>query len=353
MGQIRALAVARPAGYVKLVMSERPRIFSGMQPTGGLHVGNYSGALKGWVGLLNEGKYDALFCVVDAHAVTVEYDVKQMPTRVLDTAIAYIAAGLDPERCTIFVQSDVPQHMELAWYLGSVTPMGDLSRMTQFKEKSEQHKQNVNTGIFTYPILMAADVLLYKATVIPVGDDQVQHLELAREICRKFNARYGPVFPEPKPLLSSTPRILGIDGKAKMSKSRGNAIELSDEPKVVEKKLKSAFTDPLKLKQGDPGRPEICNIFTMHKAFSTPPAVAEIDAACRTGALGCGECKMRLRDAIVSELSPFREKSAELRQDPKCVLKVLQDGAERARGIARQTMGEVHAAMGLTSLSLG
>ncbi len=334
-------------------MSERPRILSGMQPTGGLHVGNYSGALQGWVRLLNQGTYDALFCVVDAHAVTIEYDVKQMPARILDTAIAYIAAGLDPERCTIFVQSDVPQHMELAWYLGSVTPMGELSRMTQFKEKSQQHDQNVNAGLFTYPVLMAADVLLYKATVIPVGDDQVQHLELAREICRKFNARYGPVFPEPKPLLSSTPRILGIDGKSKMSKSRGNSIDLTDEPKAIEKKLKSAFTDPLKLKLGDPGRPEICNVFTMHKAFSSAEAVAEIDRTCRTGELPCGTCKMRLRDAMVAELTPFREKSAELHANPARVLEVLQNGAERARGIAQATMREVHGAMGLTSRSIG
>jgi len=324
-----------------------------MQPTGGLHVGNYSGALQGWVRLLAQDKYDGLFCIVDAHAVTIDYDVKDMPGRILDTAIAYIAAGLDPARCTLFVQSDVPEHMELAWYLGSVTPMGDLGRMTQFKEKSDQHKQNVNSGLFTYPILMAADVLLYKATVIPVGDDQVQHLELAREICRKFNARFGPVFPEPKPLLSSTPRILGLDGKSKMSKSRGNSLDLSDEPKVVEKKLKGAFTDPLKLKLGDPGRPEICNIFTMHKAFSGDAAVAEIDRTCRTGELACGTCKMQLRDSIVAELTPFREKSAELRQDPKRVLAVLQDGAERARGIARGTMREVHAAMGLTSRSVG
>ena len=334
-------------------MSDRPRIFSGMQPTGGLHVGNYSGALQGWVRLLAQDKYDGLFCIVDAHAVTIDYDVKDMPGRILETAIAYIAAGLDPARCTLFVQSDVPEHMELAWYLGSVTPMGDLGRMTQFKEKSDQHKQNVNSGLFTYPILMAADVLLYKATVIPVGDDQVQHLELAREICRKFNARFGPVFPEPKPLLSSTPRILGLDGKSKMSKSRGNSLDLSDEPKVVEKKLKGAFTDPLKLKLGDPGRPEICNIFTMHKAFSGDAAVAEIDRTCRTGELACGTCKMQLRDSIVAELTPFREKSAELRQDPKRVLAVLQDGAERARGIARGTMREVHAAMGLTSRSVG
>ncbi|HEX6766126.1 MAG TPA: tryptophan--tRNA ligase, partial [Polyangiaceae bacterium] len=200
------------------------RIFSGMQPTGALHVGNWLGALKNWVTLLDSGRYEALFAVVDAHAVTVEYDPKEMPKRVFETALTYIAVGLDPARCTVFVQSEVPEHTDLAWYLGSVTPMGDLSRMTQFKEKSDEHRQNVNAGIFTYPILMAADVLLYKATVVPVGDDQVQHLELAREICRRFNARYGELFPEPKPILSTTPRIMGLDGKTKMSKTRNNSI---------------------------------------------------------------------------------------------------------------------------------
>jgi len=290
--------------------------------------------------------------VVDAHAVTVEYDVKDMPTRILETAILYIATKLDPERCLIFVQSDVPEHLELAWYLGAVTPMGDLSRMTQFKEKSEQHKQNVNAGIFTYPILMAADVLLYKTTVVPVGNDQVQHLELAREICRKFNARFGETFPEPKPKLSTTPRIMGLDGKAKMSKSRGNAIELFDEPKTIEKKLKGAFTDPNKLKLGDPGRPEICNVFTMHRAFSSEAAVADIDRDCRSGKLPCGECKLRLRDAMLAELTPLRERADALRADPKRVLKVLADGADRARQIARSTLREVHGAMGLTSAGL-
>ena len=242
------------------------RIFSGMQPTGALHVGNWLGALRNWVHLLESGRYEGLFSVVDAHAVTVEYDPKEMPARVFETALTYIAVGLDPERCTLFVQSDVPEHTELAWYLGSVTPMGELNRMTQFKEKSEEHKQNVNAGLFTYPILMAADVLLYKATVIPVGDDQVQHLELAREVARRFDARFGEVFPEPKPVLSTTPRIMGLDGKTKMSKTRGNTIDIFDPPAVIEKKLKTAFTDPQKLRKGDPGRPEICNVFTMHTA---------------------------------------------------------------------------------------
>jgi len=320
-----------------------------MQPTGGLHVGNWLGALRNWAQLLDSGSFDCLFCVVDSHAITVEYDPKLMAARTFDVALTYIACGLDPERSTIFLQSDVPEHLELAWYLGSVTPMGELSRMTQFKEKSEEHKQNVNAGLFTYPILMAADVLLYKAEVIPVGDDQVQHLELAREICRRFNARFGDVFPEPQPKLSTTPRIMGLDGKAKMSKTRGNAIELFDEPKVIEKKLKGAFTDPLKLRLGDPGRPEICNVFTMHRALQDEATLAEIDRTCRSGELPCGECKLRLRDVMLRELAPVQERGKALKAEPKRVLQVLQNGAERARTLANDTLSEVRHAMGLTS----
>lgn len=330
-------------------MSASKRLFSGMQPTGGLHVGNWLGALRNWARLLDSGDYDCLFCVVDSHAITVEYDPKLMAARAFDVALTYIACGLDPERSSIFLQSDVPEHLELAWYLGSVTPMGELSRMTQFKEKSEEHKQNVNAGLFTYPILMAADVLLYKAEVIPVGDDQVQHLELAREICRRFNARFGDVFPEPQPLLSTTPRIMGLDGKAKMSKTRGNAIELFDEPKVIEKKLKGAFTDPLKLRLGDPGRPEICNVYTMHRALQDEATLTDIDRNCRSGALPCGECKLRLRDVMLRELAPVQERGKALKAEPKRVLQVLQDGATQARGRAQGTLTEVRHVMGLTS----
>jgi tryptophanyl-tRNA synthetase len=329
-------------------MPDKIRMFSGAQPTGTLHVGNWLGALREWKRHLDSGRYDALFCVVDAHAVTIEYEPKELPARSLETALSYVACGLDPEKSAIFLQSDVPEHMELAWYLGSVTPMGELNRMTQFKEKSEQHRQNVNSGLFTYPILMAADVLLYKARAIPVGDDQVQHLELAREICRRFNARFGEVFPEPEPLLATTPRIMGLDGKSKMSKSRANTIDLFDEPKLIEKKLKGAFTDPQKLRLGDPGRPEICNVFTMHRALTPEPALSDIDRDCRSGALACGTCKLRLKDVMVEALAPVREKGAELRAEPKRMLKVLEQGAEQARGIARSTLREVHAAMGLT-----
>lgn len=325
------------------------RIFSGMQPSGGLHIGNYYGALKNWVALSRDPQNDTIFSVVDAHAVTVEYDPRELPRRVFEFAAAYIASGIDPAHSIIFVQSDVKEHMELAWYLTTITMMGELGRMTQFKEKSEQHKENNNAGIFTYPILMAADVLLYKATVIPVGEDQVQHLELAREICRRFNHRFGKVFPEPTPRLSVAPRIMGLDGKHKMSKSRGNSIDLDDPPKAIEKKLKGAFTDPLKLKLGDPGRPEVCNIYTIHKAASAPELVAEVDRDCRSGALPCGECKMRLRDSIVKDLAPLQDRLAELRAKPELVGDALRAGAEKARNIAQGTMREVHAAMGLTT----
>jgi tryptophanyl-tRNA synthetase len=327
------------------------RIFSGAQPSGALHIGNYYGAIKQWVALSREPENETIFCVVDAHAVTVEYDPKELPKRVFEAAAGYLAGGIEPAKSIVFAQSDVTEHMELSWYLTSLTMMGELNRMTQFKEKSEQHQDNNNAGIFTYPILMAADILLYKATIVPVGEDQVQHLELARDICRRFNHRFGKVFPEPKPRLSSAPRIMGLDGKHKMSKSRGNTIDLEDPPKLIEKKLKGAFTDPLKLKLGDPGRPEICNIFTIHKAASSPEAVANIERDCRSGALGCGDCKMRLRDAVLKDLGPLQERYVELRAKPQLVTDVLAEGAEKARVIAKKTMHEVHQAMGLTSAS--
>lgn len=328
------------------------RIFSGMQPSGGLHIGNYYGALQNWVSLAQQPDNESIYCIVDAHALTVEYEAKELPKRVFEVAAAYLAAGIDPERTIVFVQSDVQEHMELAWYLTTITMMGELNRMTQFKEKSEQHKENNNAGLFTYPILMASDVLLYKTTLVPVGEDQVQHLELARDLCRRFNHRFGPVFAEPKPRLSAAPRIMGLDGKQKMSKSRGNTIDLEDPPKVIEKKLKGAFTDPLKLTLGDPGRPEICNIFTIHKAASAPEAVADIDRDCRSGALPCGTCKMLLRDSIVKDLAPLQERYVQLRAKPRTVTDVLAEGGSRAREIAQKTMSEVHAAMGLTSRAL-
>jgi tryptophanyl-tRNA synthetase len=328
-------------------MQTQPRIFSGMQPTGELHIGNYFGALRQWVALAKAGTHQSIFCIVDAHAITVDYEPSQMQGRIFDTALTYLAAGIDPDQSLVFVQSDVHEQAELAWYLSSVTPMGDLYRMTQFKEKSEEHKQNVNAGLLTYPILMAADILAYRATLVPVGNDQVQHLELSREICRKFNARYGEVFPEPRPQLSLTPRIMGLDGKAKMSKSRGNAISLFESPASIEKKLKGAFTDPEKLRKGDPGNPSVCNIFTMHSAVTEPVTVQTINTDCRSGTLGCGDCKKLLTEGMCRELNPIRERAAEFRREPRRVLQTLEIGTERARAIAKDTLRDVRQAMGL------
>jgi tryptophanyl-tRNA synthetase len=328
-------------------MANQPRIFSGMQPTGELHIGNYFGALRQWVALSKAGTHQAIFCIVDAHAVTIDYDPKEMPKRIFETALTYLAAGIDPDSALVFVQSDVHEQAELAWYLSTVTAMGDLYRMTQFKEKSEEHKQNVNAGLLTYPVLMAADILAYRAALVPVGNDQVQHLELSREICRKFNARYGETFPEPQPHLSHTPRIMGLDGKTKMSKSRGNAVSLFESPASIEKKIKSAFTDPDKLRKGDPGNPSICNIYTIHGAVSPSEKLTEIDQSCRAGTLGCGDCKKWLVEQLDGELTPLRRKADELRREPGRVLQVLQTGAEAARSIARDTLVDVRRAMGL------
>jgi tryptophanyl-tRNA synthetase len=328
-------------------MQTPPRIFSGMQPTGELHIGNYFGALRNWVALANAGTHQAIFCIVDAHAITIDYEPSEMPKRIFDAAMSYMAAGIDSDRALIFVQSDVHEQTELCWYLSSVTPMGDLYRMTQFKEKSEEHKLNTNAGLLTYPILMAADILAYRATLVPVGNDQVQHLELSREICRRFNARFGETFPEPQPKLSQTPRIMGLDGKTKMSKSRGNAISLFELPASIEKKLKSAYTDPDKLRKGDPGNPSICNIYTLHGAVTQPSKLEEIDKNCRSGALGCGDCKKWLLEGLNRELTPIREKAEEFRREPRRVLQILEIGAERARAIAKDTIKDVRQAMGL------
>lgn len=334
------------------MQQQKPRLFSGMQPTGELHLGNYLGALKNWVAIADRGENEPIYCIVDAHAITVEYEPQALEERILETAISYLAAGMDPDKVTLFVQSDVRQHTELAWYLSCVTPMGDLHRMTQFKEKSDQHKTNVNAGLFTYPILMAADILLYRAAVVPVGDDQIQHLELAREIARRFNARFGEVFPEPKPILSKTPRIMGLDGKGKMSKSRGNALGLFTPAKEVEKKLKSAFTDPDKLRLGDPGKPEICNVFTMHQALTPAAEVEQIDVDCRSGALPCGTCKKRLIESVNQELDPIRTRAAELRANRGELVQLLRKGATRAGELAESTMVDVRKAMGLGSTRL-
>jgi tryptophanyl-tRNA synthetase len=320
-------------------------VFSGIQPSGGFHIGNYFGAVQNWVGL--QDRYRCLYCVVDLHSLTQTYDIREMPDRVLTLAAELIAAGIDPNRSVLFVQSHVPEHSELAWMLSTVTPYGELSRMTQFKEKSEREPDNINAGLMSYPILMAADILLYRAQRVPVGVDQVQHLELAREICRRFNGRFGDVFPEPQPLHTQTLKILGLDGKQKMSKSLGNSVQIADEPDVIRKKIMNAFTDPTRLKKSDPGHPEACYVCGLQGLFAPADEVAQLHEGCRTATKGCVDSKRALAENMIKTLSPMREKAAELKANPERIREILHAGAQTARVLAHDTMEHVRAALGL------
>ena len=321
------------------------RVFSGIQPTGDIHIGNYVGAIRQWVSLLEE--YECIYGVVDYHAITVKYSVDALSQRTLDTAVILIACGLDPAKCRLMVQSHVPEHTELGWVFNCVTPIGELERMTQFKDKSRQHKENVNMGLMDYPVLQAADILIYKAGFVPVGEDQVQHVELSREIARKFNARFGEVFPEPQAVLSRAPRILGTEGKNKMSKTLGNYIGILEDESSVWEKLRTAVTDVARVRRTDPGNPEVCNVFTMHRAFSPENDVREVDSGCRSAAIGCIDCKRVLFKNMMAELTPIREKALSLKKDPGFVLDALREGAAACRLLAVKTMGEVRDVLGL------
>jgi len=323
----------------------KKRLFSGIQPSGDVHIGNYLGAIKNWVQMIEQ--YDCIFCIVDYHAITIEYDPKEMQRCILNAAAVNIAAGLDPNRCTIFVQSYVPEHTELAWILNTITPMGHLERMTQFKDKSKQHRENINAGLFTYPVLQTADILLYKGEAVPVGEDQIQHIELAREIARKFNLRYGETFPDPQEVLSAAPRIMGLDGKTKMSKSLGNYISLVETPESIWKKLSTAVTDENRKRRTDPGNPEICNLFTLHKHFSKKEQIDRINVVCRTAEIGCIECKKILSDNIVEVLTPIRYRYEQLIKDTTYLLDLLHTCAKKCKNIAENTMSEVKRKMGL------
>ena len=323
----------------------RKRVFSGMQPSGEAHLGNYLGALRRWVEMQDE--YDCIFCIVDDHAITAGGDPLKMPANIVDLAISYLAVGLDPERSIIFVQSDVPEHTELAWLFNAVTPVGELERMTQFKDKAQRF-ESIPAGILNYPVLQAADILLYKADAVPVGEDQRQHLELTREIARKFNAAYGETFPEPDAIIDErVGRILGLDGEAKMSKSLGNTVGILAEPDEIWARVRTAVTDPQRVRRTDPGRPECCNVFTLHKFFGDQATVDDVAYQCRNALRGCVECKRILSDNIAAAFAPFRERAAHYRAHPEEVRRVLSEGAERARGIARETMTEVRSRMGL------
>jgi len=325
-----------------------PRIFSGIQPSGELHIGNYLGAVKNWVTL--QRKYESFFCIVDYHAITVPYDPADLRQRTRDMAVSLLAAGIDPSACTLFVQSMVPEHTELAWIFNTVTPLGELERQTQFKEKSGR-QESIPAGLLNYPVLQAADILLYKADLVPVGEDQVQHLELSREIARRWNARFAPdaapFFPEPQPLLTPTRRIMGLDGQAKMSKSLGNTVGLLEDPKDVWEKLRPAVTDPKRVRRTDPGTPEVCNIYHLHKAFSPAATVEHVALQCSTAGWGCIDCKKVLLESMEAELAPIRERAAEVRSQPNEVSEILGDGAARARSIAGPILREAKELMGL------
>jgi tryptophanyl-tRNA synthetase len=324
-----------------------PRIFSGIQPSGELHIGNYLGAVKNWVRL--QAEFESIFCIVDYHAIIAAYDPRQLPQRRRDMAISILAAGVDPSRATLFVQSDVPQHTELAWILSTVTPLGELERQTQFKDKS-QKQESINAGLLNYPVLQAADILLYRADRVPVGEDQVQHLELSRVVARRWNNRFSPdkdFFPEPQALLTPTRRVMGLDGQTKMSKSAGNTIGLIEDPDSIWQKLRPAMTDPARVKKTDPGTPEICNIYHLHKAFSPAETVTHVAMQCSTAGWGCIDCKKVLHASMETELVPIRARAQELRANPKRVDEVLAAGAETTRVLARETMGAVRSAMGI------
>src|ERR1700687_4905190 len=338
------------------------RIFSGIQPSGALHIGNYLGAVKNWADL--QHKYESFFCIVDYHAITLPYEPADLRARTADMALSLLAAGLDPTKCTLFVQSMVPEHTELAWIFNTLTPLGELERQTQFKDKASR-EESVPAGLLNYPVLQAADILLYRAELVPVGEDQVQHLELAREIARKWNARFDVpaaprsmlrtgeselpgFFPEPKALLTPAKRIMGLDGQAKMSKSLGNTIDLLESPESVWEKLRPAVTDPKRVRRSDPGTPEVCNIYHLHKAFSPPATVEHVAVQCRTAGWGCIACKKGLSRPMWRELAPIRARAKEIAANPKEMKADLVAGAEHARSEAQKTMAEVKKKMGLT-----
>lgn len=322
-------------------------VFSGIQPSGELHLGNYLGAIRNWVAL--QDQFRCIFCIVDYHAITQDYAPKEMPRRVSDMVVDLLALGIDPERSLLFLQSMVPEHTELCWVFNNVTGFGDLERMTQFKDKAAHQPDNINVGLFDYPVLQAADILLYQAELVPVGQDQVQHIELARRIARSFNHRWGKLFPECEPLLTNLPKLLGLDGKAKMSKSLGNHIPLSvfGNDKAVRKLLGRAVTDEQRVTREDRGDPARCNVATMHGILSSADDNAWVKDGCTTAAIGCVDCKGKLADNLNAHFAAYVERRAALVADPARIDEVLARGAEKARAIAQRTIGQVHRKLGL------
>ncbi len=321
------------------------RVFSGARPTGRQHIGNYLGAIQNYVKL--QDKYECVYSIVDVHALTTLEDTSKLQENTYELALDWLAAGIDPKKSIIFVQSHVPEVTELYTYLGMITPLSWLLRVPTFKEKARNQPDNVNYGLVGYPVLMTADIILYKAEVVPVGEDQVPHLELGREIVRRFNGLFGPTFPEPVAKLTEFPLIVGLDGKDKMSKTLNNDIPISFSPEETAKRVMTAVTDPKRQFRKDPGHPEVCNVYSLHRYF-TPEQSTAIAEQCRNAQIGCVDCKKLLAERINATLQTFRERRAVLASNPKNVTDILADGDERARVIARETLREVRHSMNLT-----
>ncbi len=328
-------------------MTEIRRVLSGMRPTGRLHLGNYHGALANWVEL--QDSYECFFFVADWHALTSDYENPQsIPEFIREMLIDWLSVGLSPEKSTLFVQSLVKEHAELFLLLSMITPVPWLERNPTYKDQILQleNKDLSTFGFLGYPVLQAADIIIYKADAVPVGIDQVPHIEITREIARRFNFLYGNVFPEPQAILTPSSKILGLD-RRKMSKSYNNAIFLADSPQEVAAKVSTMVTDPNRARRKDPGNPDICNVFEFHRLYSPPAVSAEIDPACRKADIGCVECKKRMAEYLIAALEPIREKRMALEADPKIVSDIIVEGSRKARIVAASTMEEVRSALGL------
>jgi tryptophanyl-tRNA synthetase len=325
-------------------MMKKGRVFSGARPTGRQHIGNYLGAIQNYVALQEE--YECVYCVVDLHALTTLTETEKLKVNTQEMVLDWLAAGMDPKKSIIIVQSHVPQVTELHTILSMVTPMGWLTRLPTFKEKVRLQPDNVNYGLLGYPVLMAADIALYKADTVPVGEDQAPHLEFTREIVRRFNYHFGPTLVEPQIKLTPFPRVMGLDGVNKMSKSLDNHIELASSLEEIESRVMTMVTDPQRRYRTDPGRPEVCNVFAFHGFFSKEQ-VEEIETQCRSAQIGCVDCKRTLARNLAASLAPFRQRREELAQDVQLVWDVLSDGATRGSRIAQETMTEVKRNVGL------
>ena len=326
-------------------------IFSGMRPTGLLHLGNYMGALQNWVTMQED--YNCIYCAVDIHALTTLEsgdEVNVIKPNIEDMVLDWLAAGIDPEKSTVFVQSHVPEVMTLHTLLSMVTPLGWLTRVPTFKDivrQLHETEETVNYGLVGYPVLQTADIILYKADTVPVGQDQVPHIELSREIVRRFNNMFGETFPEPQAKLTESPLLVGLDGQNKMSKTLDNHLDLAATPEETTKRVLTAYTDPQRLRRDDPGHPEVCNIYSLHRIFSGINATAAVYEECTTAKRGCVDCKRHLADNINEYLSELRERRADIQARPGYVQEILHEGGKRARRIAQETIAEVYDKMGL------